>query len=245
DIIIKDLSFSYSGSEYNLVLKDLDFAIPAKKITAIVGASGSGKTTLMKLLLKYFCPIKGKIFLGQTDFENIHSGNWRNKCGVVLQEGYIFSDTIANNVALGDLVVDFDKLERSLRMACIDDFVFKELPSKHLTKIGEEGLGLSRGQVQRLLLARAIYKDPACIFLDEATSSLDADLEKRIMDNLENFFRGKTVIIIAHRLSTVKNADKIIMLDQGKIVEEGTHQSLVEKRQRYYHLIKNQLELGE
>jgi ATP-binding cassette subfamily B protein len=245
EIVIKDLCFSYSGSQYNLVLKNLNLVIPAKKITAIVGASGSGKTTLMKLLLKYFCPIKGEIFLGQTNFENIHSGNWRNKCGVVLQEGYIFSDTIANNVALGELAVDFDKLERSLRLARIDDFVFTELPLKHLTKIGEEGLGLSRGQVQRLLLARAIYKQPAYIFLDEATSSLDADLEKRIMDNLTDFFRGKTVVIIAHRLSTVKNADKIIVLDQGRITEEGTHQALVEKRQRYYHLIKNQLELGE
>jgi ATP-binding cassette subfamily B protein len=245
EIVIKDLCFSYSGSQYNLVLKNLNLVIPAKKITAIVGASGSGKTTLMKLLLKYFCPIKGQIFLGQTNFENIHSGNWRNRCGVVLQDGYIFSDTIANNVALGELVVDFDKLERSLRLACIDDFVFTELPLKHLTKIGEEGLGLSRGQVQRLLLARAIYKQPAYIFLDEATSSLDADLEKRIMDNLTDFFRGKTVVIIAHRLSTVKNADKIIVLDQGRITEEGTHQALVEKRQRYYHLIKNQLELGE
>lgn len=244
DIIIKDLSFSYSGSEYNLVLKDLNLKIPAQKITAVVGVSGSGKTTLMKMLLKYFPAIKGKIFLGSIDFENIHSGNWRNKCGVVLQDGYIFSDTIANNVALGDLAVDYDKVERSLRIACIDDFVLKELPLKHMTKIGEEGLGLSQGQVQRLLLARAVYKDPEYIFLDEATSSLDADHEKRIMDNLNDFFKGKTVIIIAHRLSTVKNADKIIVLDQGRIVEEGTHRALVEKRQRYYHLIKNQLELG-
>ena len=228
-----------------MVLKGLDLVIPGKKITAIVGVSGSGKTTLMKLLLKYYPIDKGELLLGDINFRNIHSGNWRDKCGVVMQDGYIFSDTIAKNVALGRLNIDEDKVKWALETACIDDFVYNQLPLKHMTKLGEEGVGLSQGQKQRLLLARAVYKDPTHILLDEATSSLDANNEKKIMGNLNAFFEGRTVLIIAHRLSTVKNADNIIVLDEGKIVEQGRHEELVAVKGRYFQLIKDQLELGQ
>ncbi len=245
DIILKDVSFSYEGSDKRFVLKDLNLVIPAGKITAIVGVSGSGKTTLVKLLLKFFIPQRGNIVLGDTDFEDLHSGRWREKCGVVMQNGYIFSDSIAKNISLGQFEIDYKRLEEALKISCIKDFVEQELPLGYMTKIGEEGLSLSQGQTQRLLLSRAVYKEPSYIFLDEATSSLDANNEKKIMENLDKFFKGRTVIIVAHRLSTVKNADKIVVLDKGMIIEEGTHKELTEKKGEYYNLIKNQLELGK
>ena len=220
DIILKDVSFSYEGSDKRFVLKDLNLVIPAGKVTAIVGVSGSGKTTLVKLLLKFFTPQRGNIVLGNTDFENLHSGRWREKCGVVMQNGYIFSDSIAKNISLGEFEIDYKRLEEALKISCINDFVEQELPLGYMTKIGEEGLSLSQGQTQRLLLSRAVYKEPSYIFLDEATSSLDANNERKIMENLDKFFKGRTVVIVAHRLSTVKNADKIVVLDKGIIIEK-------------------------
>lgn len=245
DIILEGVSFSYDGSKLNYVLKNLDLVIPSGKVTAIIGISGSGKTTLMKLLLKFYEPQKGQISLGNINFNDLHSGKWREKCGVVFQDGYLFSDTIAKNISLGRMNVDYKKVEESLKIANIYEFVNKRLPSKYMTKIGEEGLKLSQGQSQRILLARAVYKDPEYLFLDEATSSLDANSEKEIMKNLNDFFVGKTVVIIAHRLSTVKNADKIVVLDKGRLVEEGTHDELVMIKKHYYKLVKNQLELGK
>ncbi len=258
DILLKDVWFSYDtnakikdekdkeedDSIERFVLKDLNLLIPKGKITSIVGVSGSGKTTLIKLL-KFFKPQKGKIYLNNMSFDEIHSGEWRKRIGVVMQNGYIFSDTIAKNISLGDMKTDYEKVERAMKIACIDKFVMKELPLKYLTKIGEEGLSLSEGQKQRILLSRAIYKEPEYLFLDEATSSLDAENEREIMENLNDFFKGRTVVIVAHRLSTVKNADKIVVLSKGRIVEEGNHKELVEKRGAYYNLVKNQLELGK
>ncbi len=227
------------------VLKNLNLVIPKGKITAIVGVSGSGKTTLIKLLLKFFKPQRGSIRLGDIDFEEIHSGEWRKRVGVVMQNGYIFSDTIVRNISLGDMKPDIGRVKKAMKIACIYDFVMKELPLRYLTKIGEEGLSLSEGQKQRILLARAIYKEPEYLFLDEATSSLDAENEREIMENLEEFFKGRTVVVVAHRLSTVKNADNIVVLERGRIVEEGNHKELIGKRGRYYELVKNQLELGK
>jgi ATP-binding cassette subfamily B protein len=245
DIILKGVSFSYDRSSYNLIIRDLSLTISGGKVTAIIGASGSGKTTLMKLLLKFYKPQEGTISLGDIDLADFDSSSWRERCGVVFQDGYLFSDTIAGNITLGKPDSDYDKIRNALRIADIYEFVNEFLPMKYLTKIGEGGLKLSTGQSQRILLARAIYKDPAYLFLDEATSYLDGNSEKKIMDNLTNFFKGKTVLIIAHRLSTVKNADKIAVLNKGRIIEEGTHEGLVKESKYYYNLIKNQLELGK
>uniref|UniRef100_UPI004047607E peptidase domain-containing ABC transporter n=1 Tax=Roseivirga sp. TaxID=1964215 RepID=UPI004047607E len=242
DIHLSKLSFRYTGSEVN-VLKELDLTIPANKITAVVGVSGSGKTTLMKLLLKFYELGEGSISIGNSDLSTISQHAWRDKCGVVMQEGYIFNDTIASNVAVGDEVIDKDKLVHSLEVANLLDFV-ESLPLSFNTKIGMEGTGLSTGQKQRLLIARAVYKDPKFLFFDEATSSLDANNEKTIMENLDKFFQNKTVLVIAHRLSTVKNADQIVVLDKGRIVETGTHKELVDQEGAYFELVKNQLELG-
>ncbi len=241
-LYISNLSFRYLGSEQR-VLKNLNLQIPSNKITAIVGTSGSGKTTLMKLLLKFYDPNQGSIKLGNQDLKNISQKTWRNECGVVLQEGYIFNDTIANNIALGEDFVDKLKLEHAVDVANIKSFI-ETLPLSYNTKIGMEGVGLSTGQKQRLLIARAVYKNPNFLFFDEATSALDANNEKIIMEKLNHFFKNKTVIVIAHRLSTVKNADQIVVLDEGNIVEVGNHTSLVKKKGSYYHLVKNQLELG-
>ncbi|PIQ47955.1 MAG: ABC transporter ATP-binding protein [Cytophagales bacterium CG12_big_fil_rev_8_21_14_0_65_40_12] len=242
DIHLSKLSFRYTGSDVN-VLKELDLTIPANKITAVVGVSGSGKTTLMKLLLKFYELGEGSIYIGKSDLSTISQHAWRDKCGVVMQEGYIFNDTIASNVAVGDEVIDKDKLLHSLEVANLLDFV-ESLPLSFNTKIGMEGTGLSTGQKQRLLIARAVYKDPKFLFFDEATSSLDANNEKTIMENLDKFFQNKTVLVIAHRLSTVKNADQIVVLDKGRIVETGTHKELVDQEGAYFELVKNQLELG-
>tara|TARA_B110000879_G_C11159974_1_gene508602 strand:- start:1602 stop:2285 length:684 start_codon:yes stop_codon:yes gene_type:complete len=227
-----------------MVLKKLDLVIPANKITAIVGASGSGKTTLMKLLLKFYEPNEGEIKLGNSDLKNVSQKAWRSKSGVVMQEGYIFSDTIANNIAVGEDYVDKQKLAHAVDVANIKEFI-ETLPLSYNTKIGMEGVGLSTGQKQRLLIARAVYKNPDFLFFDEATSALDANNEKVIMEKLNTFFEDKTVVVIAHRLSTVKNADQIVVLEQGKIVEVGNHESLVKQKGNYYHLVKNQLELGK
>lgn len=239
---LNKVSFRYTGSE-QLVLKELDLHIPQNKVTAIVGASGSGKTTLLKVLLKFYVPNSGEIKLGSYDLKNISQKEWRDKCGVVMQEGYIFNDTIANNIAVGVDYIDKQKLSHAVNVANIQTFI-ENLPFSYNTKIGMEGVGISTGEKQRLLIARAVYKNPDYLFFDEATSSLDAHNEKVIMENLNTFFEDKTVLVIAHRLSTVKNAHQIVVLDQGKIVEVGNHQSLIEQKGKYYHLVKNQLDLG-
>jgi len=239
---LKNISFRYIGTD-QLVLKDLDLIIPSNKITAIVGTSGSGKTTLMKLLLKFYDPSDGMIKLGSYDLKNVSQKAWRSQTGVVMQEGYIFSDTIANNIAVGVDYVDKQKLAHAVDVANIQEFI-ETLPLSYNTKIGMEGVGLSTGQKQRLLIARAVYKNPNYLFFDEATSALDANNEKVIMEKLNTFFKDKTVVVIAHRLSTVKHADQIVVLEQGKIVEVGSHKALVKQKGNYYNLVKNQLELG-
>jgi len=242
DIYLEGVSFSYYGVENN-VLHNIDILIPKNKITAIVGMSGSGKTTLMKLLIKFYKPITGSIFLENFNLNEIHSSEWRRKIGVVMQDGYIFSDTIANNITLGDDNIDLERLRYAISTSNLTDFVNK-LPLNTDTLIGADGNGISGGQKQRILIARAVYKNPHFLFLDEATSALDAENEKIIHNNLQSFFKGKTVVVIAHRLSTVKNADKIIVLKNGKIVESGSHDELVSKKADYFNLVKNQLELG-
>ncbi|KQT22122.1 ABC transporter ATP-binding protein [Chryseobacterium sp. Leaf404] len=242
DIEIDNMSFRYIGSDIP-VFENLSLTIPFQKTTAIVGASGSGKTTLLKLLMKFYEPNEGEIKIGSTQMKNISPRFWRDQCGVVMQEGYIFNDTIANNIAVGEDYVDKTKLRRAVEIANIKDFI-EDLALSYNTKIGNEGVGISGGQKQRLFIARAVYKSPEYIFFDEATSALDANNEKVIMENLEQFYKGKTAIVIAHRLSTVKHADKIIVLDKGKVVEEGNHAELVAQKGEYYRLVKNQLELG-
>jgi ATP-binding cassette subfamily B protein len=224
------------------VLKDLTLNIPAGKVTAVVGHSGSGKTTLMKLLLKFYQPACGHIQLDHVDLVTFDTALWRQKCGVVMQDGYIFSDTIANNIAIADETIDEERVLEALDIANIREFV-ASLPLGYETKIGLDGQGLSRGQKQRILIARAIYKNPEYLFFDEATNALDASNEKAIVDNLKRFFHGRTVVVIAHRLSTVKTADQIVVLDKGRIVEIGTHAELTAARGAYYHLVKDQLEL--
>lgn len=240
---LRQLSFKYDGVGNDFVIRELTAVIPSKKVTAIVGTSGSGKTTLMKLLLKFYEPSEGEIRLNDVKLSNISAKVWRDKCGVVMQEGFIFNDTIANNVAIGHEIIDKERLLYAVRMSNIKEFI-ENLPLGYNTKIGMEGVGLSTGQKQRILIARAIYKNPDFLFFDEATSALDANNEKIIMNNLSEFFEGKTVVVIAHRLSTVKNADQIIVLDKGKIIEKGNHTDLVKVKGAYYELVKNQLELG-
>ncbi len=242
DIIISNLSFKYNELN-DYVLKDVNLSIPKGKVTAIVGASGSGKTTLVKLLLGFYQPTDGSIYVGTTNLAKISSPNWRDQCGAVMQDGYIFSDSIADNIAESDKIVDFDKLKEAVEIANISDYI-DSLALKHNTQIGSQGNGISQGQRQRMLIARAVYKNPNYLFFDEATNALDAKNEKIIVGNLERFYKSKTVIIVAHRLSTVKNADKIIVLENGTVVEQGFHKELVEAKGGYYDLVSNQLELG-
>ncbi|MCX6235776.1 MAG: peptidase domain-containing ABC transporter [Bacteroidetes bacterium] len=242
-IDIADLSFQYEGPHSPHVLKDISMSIPEKKVTAIVGPSGSGKTTLIKLLLGFYRPVTGEIKVSDVRLSNLSNHMWRSTCGVVMQDGFIFSDSIASNIAIGDEYIDKEKLLYAVKVANIQDFI-ETLPLAYNTKIGAEGTGLSQGQKQRILIARAVYKNPDYLFFDEATNALDANNETVIMNNLQNFFVGKTVVIVAHRLSTVKNADQIVVIDKGRILEQGTHEDLVKNRGAYYFLIKNQLELG-
>ena len=238
-----NVSFTYAGAGNEPVLKNLDLIIPEKKVTAIVGMSGSGKTTLLKLLLQFYNDYKGKIAVGKASLKSISPKFWRSCCGCVMQEGFIFSDSIAKNIAVGDAVIDYQKLLHSCRVANIHSFI-ESMPLGFNTRIGAEGNGISAGQKQRILIARAVYKDPQYLFFDEATNALDANNEKEIMQNLQEYFTGKTVVIVAHRLSTVKHADNIIVLDNGEIMEQGTHEELALRRGNYYELVKNQLELG-
>lgn len=243
-LYIENLYFSYNGADRDYILNGINLTISENKITAIVGASGSGKTTLIKLLLAFYQPNKGAIKLFDTPLNDINPHLWRQKSGAVMQDGFIFSDTIANNIAIGEDVIDKQKLLNAVEIANIKEFI-ESLPLKYNTKIGIEGNGISQGQRQRLLIARAVYKNPDFLFFDEATNSLDANNEKIILDNLSSFYKGKTVVIVAHRLSTVQNADNIIVMDKGLIIEQGTHKKLTAQRGAYYTLVKNQLELGK
>jgi ATP-binding cassette subfamily B protein len=243
DILISDLVFQYEGPHSPKVLNNITLNISRGKVTAIVGTSGSGKTTLVKLLLGFYPPVSGSIKIGGADLMTYRQRWWRNKCGAVMQDGFIFSDTIANNIAVGDEEIDKERLAYAVKMANIQEFI-ESLPLNYNTKIGSEGVGLSQGQKQRILIARAIYKNPEFIFFDEATNALDANNEKVILENLDEFFAGKTVIVVAHRLSTVKNAHQIVVLEKGEIIEIGSHDELTRKQGAYYNLVKNQLELG-
>jgi ATP-binding cassette subfamily B protein len=243
DITISNLSFHYEGPKSPRVLNNINLVIPENKITAIVGASGSGKTTLIKLLLGFYPPAEGKIDVDNVNLNSLNMEMWRQNCGTVMQDGFIFSDTIANNIAIGVDVPDKAKLAQAVKVANIDEFI-ESLPLRYNTKIGQEGSGLSQGQKQRILIARAVYKNPEFLFFDEATNSLDANNEKVILENLSSFYEGKSVITVAHRLSTVKSAHQIVVLDKGEVVETGTHEELTKKKGAYYQLVKNQLELG-
>lgn len=243
DIFINNLSYQYEGPRSPFALKDIDLFIEENKKTAIVGTSGSGKTTLLKMILGFYVPVNGEILIGDTRLSNLSLKMWREKVGAVMQDGFLFPDTIAANIAPGSEEIDEERLIYAAKIANINGLI-ESLPLGYNTKIGANGHGLSEGQKQRLLIARVVYKNPAIILFDEATNSLDANNEKAIVDNLSVFFKGKTVVIVAHRLSTVKDADKIVVLDNGRISEIGTHQSLIEKNGAYYNLIKNQLELG-
>ena len=242
-IDIKNIMFKYDPHALRKTIDDVNIHIPQGKVTAIVGASGSGKTTLIRLMLGYYPVLEGKINIGNTDINKLNKKWWRRQCGVVMQDGVIFSESIARNIAVDDGDIDKERLLKAAEIACIKDYIMA-LPLKFNTKIGRDGVGLSQGQKQRILIARAVYKNPDYIFLDEATNSLDANNERSIVENLDMFYKGKTVVIVAHRLSTVKNADQIVVIDHGKVVEEGNHESLTAKRGAYYNLVKNQLELG-
>lgn len=242
-IRIDDIDFKYDPHALEKTLDGVSFEIPEGKVTAIAGASGSGKTTLFKLLLGYYPVMSGAIFIAGRDIKEYNLKWWRRQCGVVMQDGVIFSESIARNIAVDDGDIDSERLEQSARISNIHDYVMS-LPLKYNTVIGRDGAGLSQGQKQRILIARAVYKNPDFIFLDEATNALDARNERTIVENLAEFYKGRTVVVVAHRLSTVKNADQIIVVDGGKIVEIGNHASLIEKRGAYYNLVKNQLELG-
>ena len=242
-IDMENINFKYDPHALKTIIDDVSLTIPKGKVTAIVGASGSGKTTLIKLMLGYYPVLGGQINIGGTDVNTLNKKWWRRQCGVVMQDGVIFSESIARNIAVDDKEIDKQRLQTAAEIACIHNYVM-ELPLKYNTKIGRDGVGLSQGQKQRILIARAVYKNPDYIFLDEATNSLDANNERMIVEHLDEFYKGKTVVIVAHRLSTVKNANQIVVLDKGKVVETGNHETLTAKRGAYYNLVKNQLELG-
>ena len=242
-IDMENINFKYDPHALKTIIDDVSLTIPKGKVTAIVGASGSGKTTLIKLMLGYYPVLGGQINIGGTDVNTLNKKWWRRQCGVVMQDGVIFSESIARNIAVDDKEIDKQRLQTAAEIACIHNYVMG-LPLKYNTKIGRDGVGLSQGQKQRILIARAVYKNPDYIFLDEATNSLDANNERMIVEHLDEFYKGKTVVIVAHRLSTVKNANQIVVLDKGKVVETGNHETLTAKRGAYYNLVKNQLELG-
>ncbi len=242
NITLQNVYFKYLGNLSPFVLQGISFSLRIGKITAIVGSSGSGKTTLLKLLLAFYNPTKGTISIGSHPMDRVNPDEWRKECGVVMQDGSLFSGSISENIALSDENPKPENIRKAAQIACIHDYI-ESLPLKYETNIGNLGVDLSGGQKQRLLIARAIYKNPKFLFLDEATSFLDSTNESLIMNNLNEFFKGRTVLIIAHRLSTVKNADNIIVLEHGDIVEQGDHRSLINKRGRYYDLVKNQLEI--
>lgn len=237
------VNFKYDPHALRNTLEDITLSIPKGKVTAIVGASGSGKTTIIKLMLGYYKVMSGTLSIGGRDIREYNLKWWRSHCGVVMQDGVIFSESIARNIAIDDGVPDIERMEQAARIACIHEYIMS-LPLKYNTKIGRDGAGLSQGQKQRILIARAVYKNPEFIFLDEATNSLDTRNEREIVKNLDEFYGGRTVIVVAHRLSTVRKADSIIVLDKGRIVEQGTHDTLTAAKGTYYNLVRNQLELG-
>lgn len=243
-ITINNVDFKYDRHAFNKTLENVSFIVPEGKVTAIVGASGSGKTTLIKLLLGYYPVLSGEILISGTNINDYNLKWWRQRCGVVMQDGIIFSESIARNIAVDDGDIDFIRLEEAAKIANIYDYIVS-LPLKYDTRIGKDGIGLSQGQKQRILIARAVYKNPNYIFLDEATNALDAKNERIIVENLSSFYNGRTVIVVAHRLSTVKYADKIVVMDNGRVVEIGNHTSLIEKKGVYFNLVRNQLELGK
>lgn len=243
DITLENVYFSYDGAERDYVLNNLNLTIPHDKVTAIVGASGSGKTTVIKLLLGFYHPVKGDVKVGNYSLKDINPHLWRQNTGAVMQEGFLFSDTIARNIAISEESVDTHKLLNAIETTNIKDFI-ESLPQKYNSKIGMEGNGVSQGQKQRLLIARAIYKNPTFLFFDEATNALDANNEKTILDNLTQFYKGKTVVVVAHRLSTVQSVDNIVVMEAGRVIESGTHKELTAMKGAYYTLVKNQLELG-
>ncbi len=243
-IDINGIDFRYDPHALKKTLEDVSFTVPEGKVTAIVGASGSGKTTLIKLMLGYYPTEAGTISIAGEDINGYNLKWWRRQCGAVMQDGVIFSESIARNIAVDDNDIDFERLEEAAKTACIHDYVMG-LPLKYDTKIGRDGVGLSQGQKQRILIARAVYRNPAFIFLDEATNALDAKNERAIVENLSGFYKGRTVVVVAHRLSTVRDADRIVVLDGGRVVETGTHSSLIDKKGTYFNLVRNQLELGQ
>ena len=242
-LYFRQVDFKYDPHHPRKTLDGVDVAIPQGKVTAIVGTSGSGKTTMVKLLLGYYRVLGGSITIGGTNLREYNPKWWRRHCGVVMQDGVIFSESIARNIAVDDGEIDKERLQRAARIACIEDYILS-LPLKYNTLIGQDGVGLSQGQKQRILIARAVYKNPDYIFLDEATNALDANNERAIVENLMEFYRGKTVVVVAHRLSTVRNADQLVVVEKGRIVETGTHEELIQRQGAYWHLVKNQLELG-